>query len=176
MAALADFLLSLYASLLVMRGLMDLAAVSGRPLLNRLIVLSTEPVLRPFRWLLPRSGRLDWSIPLALLIIQFLVILMLTRMAEIPLPWSTLVVIALLRSVQLIALLMLVLVISSYILRKWSRPLSHPLVPLINEIVDWLLGPMRRRIPGISGGLQHGLATVLLLLGLVLVSSALLLL
>ena len=179
MTALLDFTLSLYASLLVMRGLMDLAGVSNRPLLNRLIFLATEPVLRPFRLFLPRTGRLDWAIPLVFLTTQFIVVLLLTRAAAVAPAWPELLVIAMLRSVQLITLLLLALVVVNFILLRLSRPLNHPVVPLIREIVEWLLGPLsdlgsenRRR----SGqALAHAIAAAILMLCLVAVSLVLLL-
>ena len=143
---------SLYVSVVLLRFLLQLVRADFYNQVSQAIVKLTNPLLIPIRRVVPSVMGIDVaSLILALLlqvILSELIIFIAIQKLVNPLP---LVLFGLLGCINLLIYIFygcgIVLVITSFV-----APYStHPILNLIRQIMDPMLGPLQRLIPPIGG-------------------------
>lgn len=143
---------SLYVSLVLLRFLLQLVRADFYNQLSQAIVKLTNPLLIPIRRVVPSVMGIDVASLILALILQVLlselIILVAVQQLINPLP---LILFGLLGCINLLIYIFygcgIVLVISSFV-----APYSnHPVLNLIRQIMDPMLGPLQRIIPPIGG-------------------------
>lgn len=150
-AFLIETLIHLYLVVLLLRILLEAARADFYNPIVQLLVRLTDPLLRPLGKLIPNLGRLNLSAVVLLYLIQLigLVILMLiSGRAPDPL---LLAVLALMRLVRMVLVLYMILILVGVILSWVGHGVRHPIVPLIFQLTEPVLAPIRRVLPNLGG-------------------------
>jgi YggT family protein len=168
---LVKTLLDLYVLTFLLRVLLQWVRADFYNPLSQFIVRVTNPLVRPLRRVVPAVGRLDTATVLVILLLEIAATALLLAMATGgALPGAgTLVYLAVLRSVVLLLRLYFVAILISVILSWVGRDARHPLVGMLNSLVEPVLGPVRRLLPTI-GGLDLSPLVVLLFIQAALIA------
>ena len=167
---LVQVLFGLYATLVVLRFLLQLVRADFYNPLSQFIVRATKPILNPLRRIIPSLGGMDTaSLVLAwfVLAVQQLVVLMISGSGLQPIAAALLAIpelISLVINIFLFAILIQVII-------SWINPGSYnPAIALIHSLTEPVLSPVRRRMPEM-GGLD--LSPLVVMLGLVVLEMLL---
>ena len=135
------------------------------------LVKATNPLISPFRAVLPVIGRIDLANLMAAWVCQTLGIVLTMLLATgtpfmpVYLLWSVVAIIASVLNLYFFALLILVIA-------SWLAPYSaNPALELVREITEPICAPVRRIIPAL-GGLDFSI--IVLFIGLSLLENNLL--
>ena len=167
---LVQVLFGLYATLVVLRFLLQLVRADFYNPLSQFIVRATKPLLNPMRRLIPGVSGLD----IAALVLAWLV-LTLEQTAILGLAGSGFhpgagALLAIPELISLIINIFLFAILIQVIL-SWINPGTlNPAVGLIHSLTEPLLAPVRRRMPDM-GGLD--LSPMVVMLGLVVLEMLL---
>jgi len=167
---LIQVLFGLYATLVVLRFLLQLTRADFYNPLSQFIVRATKPVLNPLRRMIPGFSGMD----IAALVLAWLVI-SLEQLAILGLAGTGFqpAAAALLAIPELISLIINIFLFAILIgvIISWINPGSYnPAISLIHNLTEPLLGPVRRRMPDM-GGLD--LSPMVVMLGLVVLEMLL---
>lgn len=167
---LVQVIFGLYATLVVLRFLLQLTRADFYNPLSQFIVKATKPVLNPMRRLIPSVGGLDTaSLVLAWIVItvEQLLIIAIKGFGFAPVAAMLLAIpelIALIINIFLFAIIIQVII-------SWINPGTYnPVVGLINSLTAPLIDPVRRRMPDF-GGLDF--SPMVVIIGLVLLEMLL---
>jgi YggT family protein len=167
---LVQVIFGLYATLVVLRFLLQLTRADFYNPLSQFIVKATKPALNPLRRIIPGVSGLDVAaLVLAWLIISLeqLAILGLSGVGFQPVAAALLAIPALLSliiNIFLFAILIQVII-------SWINPGSYnPAITLIHSLTGPLIAPVRRRMPDM-GGLD--LSPMVVMIGLVVLEMLL---
>lgn len=167
---LVQVLFGLYATIVLLRFLLQLTRADFYNPLSQFIVKATKPVLNPLRRVIPGIGGIDIaSLVLAWVVIALeqLAILALSGVGMQPLAAALLAIpemISLIINIFLFAILIQVII-------SWINPGSYnPAIGLIHNLTEPVLAPVRRRMPEM-GGLD--LSPMIVMLGLVVLEMLL---
>jgi YggT family protein len=167
---LVKVLFGLYATLVVLRFLLQLTRADFYNPLSQFIVKATKPLLNPLRRVIPGVSGID----VASLVLAWFV-LTLEQLAILGLAGAgfQLAGAALLAIPELISLFINVFLFAILIqvIISWINPGSYnPVIGLIHGLTEPLLAPVRRRMPNM-GGLD--LSPMVVMLGLVVLEMLL---
>jgi len=167
---LVQVLFGLYATLVVLRFLLQLTRADFYNPLSQFIVKATKPLLNPLRRVIPGVSGID----IASLVLAWLVVT-LEQLAILALAGAGLQILgaALLAIPELLSLIINVFLFAILIqvIISWINPGSYnPAIGLIHSLTEPLLAPVRRRMPNM-GGLD--LSPMVVMLGLVLLEMLL---
>jgi YggT family protein len=167
---LVQVLFGLYATLVILRFLLQLTRADFYNPLSQFIVKATKPALNPLRRIIPGVAGMDLAaLVLAWLVItvEQLAILGLSGLGFQPLAALLLAIpemVSLIINIFLFAILIQVII-------SWINPGSYnPAISLIHSLTEPLLGPVRRRMPSM-GGLD--LSPMVVMIGLVVLEMLL---
>ena len=167
---LVKVLFGLYATLVVLRFLLQMVRADFYNPLSQFIVKATKPLLNPLRRIIPGVSGIDIaSLVLAWFVITLeqLAILALAGTGFQPMGAAMLAIPELLTlfiNVFLFAILIQVII-------SWINPgIYNPAIGLVHSLTEPLLAPVRRRMPNM-GGLD--LSPMVVMLGLVLLEMLL---
>lgn len=164
-------LLDLYILTFLLRLILQLVRADFYNPLSQFIVRVTNPLVRPVRRVVPPLGGVDTATLLLILLLEIAATTLLLLMATGgALPGvGTLIYLAILRGLVLLLRLYFVGILISVILSWVGRDTRHPLVSVLNSIVEPVLRPVRRILPTI-GGLDLSPLVVLLLIQALLIA------
>lgn len=167
---LVQVIFGLYATLVILRFLLQLMRADFYNPLSQFIVKATKPLLNPMRRFIPAVGGLDTSslvLGWAVLAVQQLIVLAIGGHGAQPL---TAALLAIPEMVSLIINIFLFAILIQVIM-SWVNPGSYnPAIGLIHSLTEPLLAPVRRRMPDM-GGLD--LSPMAVMLGLVVLEMLL---
>lgn len=168
---LVKTLLDLYILTFMLRLLLQWVRADFYNPLSQFIVRVTDPLVRPLRRIVPTTGRLDTATLLVILGLELAATTLLLGMATSgPLPGAgNLLTLAVLRTLVLVLRLYFVAILITVILSWVGRDARHPLVAVLNSLVEPVLRPVRRILPSI-GGLDLSPLIVLLLIQAALIA------
>ncbi len=162
-----DVLLSLAALLFLMRFLLQAARADFYNPISQSIVKITDPVLKPMRLVVPSYQNLDFAAFIAALITKCAFLYGSAAIGGQPLGSPLQFVgFALLQTLLLVIRIfwwsILIGIIASFV----APQNHHPLLLLIHQVTEPLLGPARRLLPAM-GGLDFSPIIVFLILGVI---------
>jgi YggT family protein len=119
--------------------------------ISQFVVKATNPVIVPFRKVIPGFAGFDWAAIVILIIVQAIAISLSLLIAGYGLPWANIAVWALLGTSGLFLKLyfwgLLIMVISS-----WLAPQSgNPALLLLRQIMEPVMAPIRKLLPDMGG-------------------------
>jgi YggT family protein len=145
---------NLFVVAVLLRFLMQLLRVPFRNPFAQFIVAVTDFAVKPLRRVIPGLFGLDWASLVLGLAVEFLVLLAGYWLDDFPFGlaganiWPVLIGLALVRLLSLAVYLVMGLVLVRAVL-SWVNPYS-PLAPLIYELSEPFLRPLRRVVPNIA--------------------------
>jgi YggT family protein len=167
---LVQVLFGLYATLVVLRFLLQLTRADFYNPLSQFIVKATRPVLNPLRRVIPGVSGMD----LASLVLAWLVItieqLAILGLAGAGFQPAAAALLAIPEMISLIINIFLFAILIQVIM-SWVNPSGYnPVIKLIHGLTEPLLAPVRRRMPDM-GGLD--LSPMIVMIGLVVLEMLL---
>jgi YggT family protein len=167
---LVKVVFGLYATLVVLRFLLQLTRADFYNPVSQFIVKVTKPVLNPLRQLIPGFGGMDVAalvLAWLVLVVQQLVLFGVQGFGLQPLASALLSIpelLSMIINIFLFAILIQVII-------SWINPGSYnPILSLVHSLTEPLLRPVRRRLPDM-GGLD--LSPMVVMVGLVLLEMLL---
>ncbi len=162
-----DMLLSLAALLFLMRFLLQAVRADFYNPISQAIVKITDPVLKPMRLLIPSYQNLDFAAFIAALITKCVFLYGAAAISGAAIGnVAQLVGVGLLQTLLLLIRVfwwsILIGIIASFV----APQNHHPLLLLIHQLTEPLLGPARKLLPAM-GGLDFSPIIVFLILGVI---------
>jgi len=148
---LISFVFGILVLLVVLRVLLQLARANFQNPICQFLYKASNPVLMPLRRVIPAWRRLDLAgVVLAWLLLLIERALTFALLGSIP-GIGGLALIALADLLGFTLILLLVLIIVRAILSFVGSDSRHPVVPLVIQLTEPVLGPIRRRLPTPGG-------------------------
>lgn len=148
---LIEFVFGILVSLVVMRVLLQLVRANFHNPICQFLYKATNPVLMPLRRIIPAWRRLDIAgIVLAWVLLVLKRVLTFALFASVP-SFAGLAVIAFADLVGFTLMIVLMLIIVRVILSFVSSDSYHPIVPLVFQLTEPILKPVRQRLPSLGG-------------------------
>lgn len=153
---IADFLLQTAAVILgvtlLVRAYMNYLGMPARNPLAQFAIVLTDWLVRPLRRLLPAAGRFDSAAVVAALLVALVYValrFLLVGVGFDSLPWSGLLLMALLQLLRWALYLVLWLTLLHVVL-SWINP-HAPIAPAVAMLVRPFLAPFQRALPTVGG-------------------------
>ncbi len=141
----------LYLLALLMRLLLEFHRADFYNPVVQFLVQITNPVIAPLSKLLPRTKQVNVAALVAMFLVQLAALVALVALSGRNINLAVLMVASLTQLLQLLLTTYLVLIIISVILSWVGHSLRHPIIPLIYQLVDPVLMPIRRVLPSLGG-------------------------
>ncbi len=167
---LLEFIFSILVGLIVLRVLLQLVRANFQNPICQFLYKASNPVLMPLRRIIPAWRRLDLAgVVLAWVLLLLKRLLIFAMLGTLP-SLAGLALIAFADLIGFVLMLMLILIIVRAILSFVASDSYHPVVPLIHQLTEPVLKPVRKRMP-VLGGLD--LSPMLVLLAIMLLQALL---
>lgn len=148
---LIEFIFGILVGLVVLRVLLQLVRANFHNPICQFLYKATNPVMMPLRKIIPAWRRLDIAgVVLAWVLLLIKRALIFAMVGTLP-SFGGLAIIAFADLIGFVLMMMLMLVIARVILSFVSGDSYHPVVPLVHQLTEPLLKPVRRRLPALGG-------------------------
>lgn len=147
---LVNTLFHIFISVLMVRFLLPLARVNYFNPISQVLVRITDPILKPIRKIIPSAGRLDGSVLVLMIVLQFAQGWIVSTLFELDHNISFLLAYTGLTLLRMLLTMYLVFIIASAIL-SFIPNIRHPIVSFLHELIAPVLAPIRRVIPALGG-------------------------
>lgn len=150
-AFLVETVFHLYLLALMMRVLLEAVGADYFNPICQALIKVTDPLVRPLARILPRMGRINVAAIVLLYIIQVIALVAVGLIGNWPLNPAVLAVLGVLKLVHMLLMFYLVLILVGVILSWVGHGFRHPIVPLVFQLVEPVLAPIRRVMPSLGG-------------------------
>lgn len=172
---LVNFAFVLLISLIVLRVLLQCVRANFYNPICQFLYKATNPVLMPMRKLIPAWRNLDLAGVLLALLLSAIKLYLLYALDGHRLGLAGLPLIALADLLDFVLMLYFGLILVRVLLSFVNVDRANPVVPLVYQLADPVLRPIRKRLPAISGiDLSPMVAMLVILLARVLLVGPLL--
>lgn len=144
-------LIDLYATAVILRLLLQWVRADFYNPVVQFLVAITNPLLLRMRRVIPAIGRLDTASLVLAMGLEVLGVWLVSRLAEVNLSWPQIVIFSAQKLVMTILLTYFFLIIVAVILSWFGQRARHPVIPLVYQLTEPVLRPIRRVIPPIGG-------------------------
>jgi YggT family protein len=144
-------LIDLYVAAIMLRLLLQWVRADFYNPMCQFLVKVTNPVVVPFRRVIPSIGRLDTGSVVVMLILEAIGVFLITSLAASPMAPAYVLLYAGIKLLMMLLMTYTVLIIVSVILSWVGGRAQHPIVPLIFQLTQPVLRPFRKAIPPIAG-------------------------
>lgn len=159
---LLEVLFGILCAIVVLRVMLQLVRADFYNPISQFLYTATNPVLMPLRRVLLPIGRLDTAGTLLAWLLQILKVLLLSLLAgQVP-GILSLIVLGFAELLGFIVTLLFWLILIRIVV-SWLGGGYHPALPLLGQLTEPLLRPVRRRMPEL-GGIDLSPMVVMLLL------------
>jgi len=148
---LIETLFQLALTVLLLRLLLEAVRADWFNPICQALVKVTDPLVKPLERLVPRVGRVNLAGLVLLYVLQITALTLLYLIAGATIDPLLLALLALLRLVRLLLILYIVLIIAGVIVSWVGQSVRHPIIPLIFQLTDPVLAPIRRVLPPLGG-------------------------
>ena len=148
---LVSTLIDLYITAVMLRLLLQWVRADFYNPVCQFLVKVTNPLLVPLRRVLPSIGRLDTAAVVLMLVLEVLGVWLVTRINDVEMGPAALAVFSITKLLMTLLWTYFFLIIVMVILSWVGRGLRHPVIPLVFQLTDPVLRPLRRVIPPIAG-------------------------
>ncbi|RFF29907.1 YggT family protein [Wenzhouxiangella sediminis] len=148
---LIETLFQLYLAALMLRVLLEAFGADYYNPICQALIRITDPLVKPLSKLIPRVGSVSLAGIAWLYILELVLLVVLMTLNGWAMDWSVLFLLAALRLMRMLLVLYLVLIIVNVILSWVGQGFRHPIVPLIYQLTEPVLAPIRRILPPLGG-------------------------
>jgi len=148
---LVSTLFDLYIMSVLLRLMLQWVRADFYNPLSQFLVRITSPLLVPLRRLIPSIGRLDTAAVVLALILEIANLVIITSINGLTLAWAQLLGLAITKLLMAVLWLYFFLILAVVILSWVGGRARHPLIPLMYQLTDPVLRPIRKLLPAIGG-------------------------
>lgn len=148
---LVGTLIDLYITAVMLRLLLQWVRADFYNPVTQFLVKVTNPLLLPLRRVVPAIGRLDTASVVLMLALEVVGVWIVTRIGTLEVSWSWIVVFSLVKLLMTLLWTYFFLIIVAVILSWVGARARHPVIPLVFQLTEPVLRPIRRVIPPIGG-------------------------
>lgn len=148
---LIDFIFGILVGLVVLRVLLQLARANFHNPICQFLYKASNPILMPLRRVIPSWRRLDLAGVLLAWLLLLLKRLMLFAMTLGVPSLPALAIIALADLIGFVLMMMLILIVVRVILSFVGGDSYHPVIPLVFQLTEPVLKPIRGQLPSLGG-------------------------
>jgi YggT family protein len=148
---LVGTIIDLYVAAVLLRFLLQWVKADFYNPLCQFLVKVTNPVVVPLRKVIPSLGRLDTASVILMYLLELLGVWLVSRIGGAEIPWPQIIAFSATKLVMTLLMTYFFLIIVSVILSWIGGGVRHPFIPLIYQLTEPVLRPIRRVIPPIAG-------------------------
>jgi YggT family protein len=148
---LVGTLLDLYITAIMLRVMLQWVRADFYNPVCQFLVRVTDPLLVPLRRVVPAFGRLDTAAVVLMLVLEFVSVWVSSRLSSSPLGPAEIAMFSVTKLVATLLMTYFFLIIAGVILSWVGQQLRHPVIPLVYQLTEPVLRPVRRVIPPIAG-------------------------
>jgi len=148
---LISTLIDLYIAAVLLRLLLQWVRADFYNPLSQFLVKLTNPAIIPLRRVIPSIGRLDTASVVLMLVLEIFGVWLVSQLGSQSMGWAQIIPFALIKLCMTLLMTYFFLIIASVILSWVGQNLRHPFVPLLYQLTEPVLRPIRRVIPPIAG-------------------------
>lgn len=148
---LIEAIFQLFMVAVMLRVLLEALGADYHNPISQILIRVTEPLIHPVRRILPNIGRISLAGIAVLLALQVVMLLVVAAIAGYRFGIGPLLVNAVIDLVRMLLVLYLILIIAGAILSWFAAHLRHPIIPVIWQLTDPVLQPIRRVMPDLGG-------------------------
>jgi len=148
---LVSTVIGLFVTAVLLRLLLQWVRADFYNPLSQFLIKLTNPVLVPLRRAIPSIGRLDTASVVLMLVLEFIGVWLVGKIVSTPLVWQQIVIIGTMKLLNTLLMTYFILIIVSVILSWVGQGKSHPFIPLLSQLTEPVLRPIRKFIPPIAG-------------------------
>ncbi len=165
---LIEFIFGILVGLVVLRILLQLVRANFHNPICQFLYKASNPLLMPLRRIIPAWRRLDIAaVVLAWALLLLKRVLIFAMLASVP-SFGGLMLIALADLIGFTLMVMLILIFVRVILSFVGSDSYHPVVPLVFQLTEPVLKPVRKRLPVLGG---FDLSPMIVVLGIFLLQA-----
>jgi YggT family protein len=144
-------LIDLYISAVMLRLLLQWVRADFYNPVCQFLVKVTNPALLPLRRVIPSIGRLDTAAVILMLALEVLGVWVVSRIASSPLDPAQIVLFSITKLLATLLMTYFFLIIAAVILSWVGARMRHPVIPLVYQLTEPVMRPIRKLIPPIAG-------------------------
>jgi len=148
---LVGTLLDLYITALLLRLMLQWVRADFYNPVCQFLVKLTNPPLLPLRRFIPAVGRLDTAGVVLLLVLEIAGVWVVSRISSTPLLPAQIVLFSITKLLATLLMTYFFLIIAAAILSWVGGRLRHPVIPLVYQLTEPVMRPIRKVIPPIAG-------------------------
>lgn len=148
---LVGTLLDLYITAILLRLLLQWVRADFYNPVCQFLVRITNPLIVPLRRVIPSIKRLDTASVVLLLVLELFSVWVASRISSNPLDPQQILVFSLMKLFATLMMTWFFLIIAAVILSWVGARMQHPVVPLVYQLTEPVLAPIRKVIPPIAG-------------------------
>ncbi len=148
---LVGTLLDLFITAVMLRLLLQWVRADFYNPVCQFLVKVTNPALVPLRRVVPAIGRLDTAALVLMLALEILGVWVVSRIASSPLTPAHIVLFSITKLLATLLMTYFFLIIAAVILSWVGANLRHPVIPLVYQLTEPVMRPIRKVIPPIAG-------------------------
>ena len=144
-------LIDLYVAAVLLRLLLQWVRADFYNPLSQFLIRLTNPALVPLRRLIPSIGRLDTASVVLMLLLEIVAVTLVGAIASQGLTWQQVITFSVIKLLMTLLMTYFFLIIVGVVLSWLGRGVRHPFVPLVYQLTEPVLRPIRKVIPPIAG-------------------------
>lgn len=150
-AFLVETAFQLYLVALMLRVLLEAVRANYYNPVCQVLIKVTDPLIRPLKKVIPSAGSINLAGIVWLLVIELVLLVLLAALGAWALKPGLLLILAIKRLLRMLLVLYMVLIIAGVVLSWIGHSFRHPIVPLIFQLSEPVLAPVRRLLPTLGG-------------------------
>lgn len=148
---LVGTLIDLYIAAILLRLLLQWVRADFYNPVCQFLVKVTNPVLVPLRRIIPSIGHLDTASVVLMLALEVAGTWVITQFSPVSVPIEQVMVFSVFKLLATLLWTYFFLIIAMVILSWFGQRLRHPIIPLVYQLTEPVLAPIRKVIPAIGG-------------------------
>jgi YggT family protein len=141
----------LYIMAVILRLILQWVRADFYNPLSQFLVKVTSPLLVPLRRMIPSIGRLDTAAVVLVVLLEVLSLFIISSINSLSLSWLQLLGLAITKLLMAVLWLYFFLILAVVILSWIGGRMRHPIIPLMYQLTEPVLRPLRKLIPPIAG-------------------------
>lgn len=144
-------LIDLYITAVMLRLLLQWVRADFYNPVCQFLVVITNPLLIPLRRVVPSIGRLDTASVVLMLVLEMVGVWTVTRLVGLQIPAEALVLFSVTKLLLTLLWTYFFLIIALVLISWIGQRARHPIIPLVVQLTDPVLAPIRRVLPVFGG-------------------------
>jgi YggT family protein len=144
-------IIDLYIGAVLLRLLLQWVKADFYNPLSQFLVKLTNPAIIPLRRVIPSLGRMDTASVVLMLVLEVSGIWLVSLLNATDIGWAQILTFAVLKLCMTVLMTYFFLIIISVIISWLGQGSRHPFIPLVYQLTEPVLQPIRKVIPPIAG-------------------------